>query len=39
MRIVGIIATAIVAVVALLGVVIGVRSIDDMKRYLRMRSM
>jgi hypothetical protein len=39
MRIVGIIATTIAAVAVLLGVVIGARSIDDIRRYLRMRSM
>ena len=39
MRIVGIIATSIAAIALLLGVVIGVRSIDDVRRYLRMRSM
>ena len=39
MRIVGIIATSVAAVVVLLGVVIGARSIDDIRRYLRMRSM
>jgi hypothetical protein len=39
MRIVGIIATSVAAIVVLLGVVIGVRSIDDVRRYLRMRSM
>jgi hypothetical protein len=39
MRTIGIIATGIVGAVALLGVVIGIRSVGDIKRYLRMRSM
>lgn len=39
MATVGAIATAIVAVVAAIGVYIGVRSVPDMRRYLRMRRM
>jgi hypothetical protein len=39
MEIVGVIATVVVAVVVLGGVVIGVRSIPDMRRYLRIRHM
>ncbi len=39
MRTVGIITTVVVCIVALFGVLIGVRSISDVKRYLRMRSM
>ena len=39
MRTIGIITTAIVGAVAVVGVLIGLRSIGDMKRYLRMRSM
>ena len=39
MRIVGIIATSLVGVVALVGVAVGIRSTPDIKRYLRIRSM
>ena len=39
MRTIGIITTGIVALVALIGVVLGLRSISDMRRYLRIRSM
>ena len=39
MRTVGIITTVVVAGIALVGVAVGVRSISDVKRYLRMRSM
>jgi hypothetical protein len=39
MRTIGIITTVVVGAVALFGVVIGVRSLDDVRRYLRMRSM
>jgi hypothetical protein len=39
MKTIGIIATGFVGAVALLGVAIGLRSIGDMKRYLKMRSM
>ena len=39
MRTVGIIATAIAGAVALLAVVLGVRSVPDARRYLRMRQM
>ncbi|WP_372489533.1 DUF6893 family small protein [Candidatus Mycolicibacterium alkanivorans] len=39
MEVVGWIATIIVALIVLAGVVIGVRSIPDVQRYLRMRRM
>jgi len=39
MRTVGIITTGFAGVVALFAVVLGIRSVPDMKRYLRMRSM
>ncbi len=39
MRTIGIITTGVVGAVALVGVLIGVRSISDVRRYLRMRSM
>lgn len=39
MRTIGINATDIVGLVALIGVVVGFRSISDVRRYLRMRSM
>ncbi len=39
MRVVGIIATCVTGAVALLGVVVGVRSVPDVKRYLSIRSM
>ncbi len=39
MRSIGIMATAIVGTIAVGAVAIGVRSIPDIKRYLKMRSM
>jgi hypothetical protein len=39
MKTIGIVATGLVAVVALVGAVVGLRSIGDIKRYLKMRSM
>ncbi len=39
MRTVGIITTLLAGLVALLAVAVGVRSIPDIRRYLRMRSM
>ena len=39
MAVVGWIATSFVAIVVLAGVVIGVRSIPDVQRYMRMRHM
>lgn len=39
MRIVGFVATGVVAVVAIVGAAVGVRSIADVKRYLRIRKM
>ncbi len=39
MRTVGIIFTALVGLFVVLGLFVGVRSVPDIKRYLRMRSM
>lgn len=39
MRTVGIITTVAVGLLAVFGVVLGVRSVPDVQRYLRMRSM
>ena len=39
MRTVGIITTSVIGLGALLGVLLGVRSAPDVRRYLRMRSM
>lgn len=39
MAVVGWIATTVVAIVVVAGVVIGVRSIPDVQRYMRMRHM
>ncbi len=39
MRTVGIIFTSFVGLLVLLGLFVGVRSIPDLRRYLRMRSM
>ncbi len=39
MRIVGIIATSAAGLAALVGVAVGIRSVPDVKRYLRIRSM
>jgi len=39
MDVIGWIATIVVALIVLAGVVIGVRSIPDVQRYLRMRHM
>ncbi|MDQ1643475.1 MAG: hypothetical protein QOJ90_2826 [Actinomycetota bacterium] len=39
MRTIGIITTGFVGVLALVAVVLGIRSVPDMKRYLKMRSM
>lgn len=39
MKSLGMITTVVVGAAALLGAVVGVRSIPDLKRYLRMRSM
>ena len=39
MRIVGIVTTGIAAVIALGGVVVGIRSIPDVRRYLKIREM
>ncbi len=39
MRVVGLLATGLVAVGVVVSAVVGVRSISDVKRYLRMRNM
>lgn len=39
MRTVGIITTGVAGLFALFAVALGIRSVPDMKRYLRMRSM
>lgn len=39
MRAIGIVTTIVVGVGAALGAVLGVRSVPDVKRYLRIRSM
>lgn len=39
MRAIGILTTGVLAAVALFGVVLGVRSVPDVRRYLRMRAM
>lgn len=39
MRTIGIITTGFFGLIALLGLLIGVRSVPDIRRYLRMRSM
>jgi hypothetical protein len=39
MRTVGIITTSVIGIVAVVGAVVGLRSLGDFKRYLRMRGM
>jgi xanthosine utilization system XapX-like protein len=39
MSIVGEVALAVIALVVLIGLVVGVRSIPDVRRYLKIRSM
>lgn len=39
MKVIGIVATSIVGLLALIGVAVGVRSLPEVKRYLRIRSM
>jgi hypothetical protein len=39
MRIVGIVTTTVGGLVAVLAVLLGVRSVPDLRRYLRIRSM
>jgi hypothetical protein len=39
MRVIGMAATAVVAAIAALGVIVGIRSAPDIKRYLKMRQM
>jgi hypothetical protein len=39
MRTIGIITTGLVGIVAVVGAIVGLRSIGDFKRYLKMRGM
>jgi hypothetical protein len=39
MKTIGIITTGLVGLVAALGVLVGIRSVPDVRRYLRMRAM
>ena len=39
MRTIGLLTTAVAAGVAVIGAVVGIRSIPDIKRYLKIRSM
>jgi len=39
MRVIGMAATAVVAAIAAIGVIVGIRSAPDIKRYLKMRQM
>ncbi len=39
MRTVGIITTGVAGLLAVLGLVVGIRSVPDVRRYARMRSM
>jgi len=39
MKTIGIITTGLVGLVAALGVLVGIRSVPDIRRYLRMRAM
>lgn len=39
MRLFGIIAAGIAGTAGMVGVILGIRSVPDLKRYLRMRSM
>lgn len=39
MKVIGIVATGIVGLFALIGIAVGIRSIPEVKRYFRMRSM
>ena len=39
MRTIGIITTSVIVLVVLVGVVVGIRSVPDIKRYLHIRSM
>jgi hypothetical protein len=39
MRTIGIITTGLVGLVAVVGAIVGLRSLGDFKRYLRMRGM
>ena len=39
MKTVGIIATSVVGLVTLLGIAVGIRSVPDLRRYLRIRAM
>ena len=39
MRFIGMAATGVVAAIAAIGVIVGIRSAPDIKRYLKMRQM
>ena len=39
MRVIGMAATFVVAAIAAIGVIVGIRSAPDIKRYLKMRQM
>ena len=39
MKVIGLITVIIVALVVLIGVIVGVRSIPDIRRYLKIRAM
>ncbi len=39
MRIIGIFATSLVALLAIFGILLGLRSVPDVRRYFRIRSM
>lgn len=39
MRIIGIITTSLVALLAIFGILLGFRSVPDVRRYFRIRSM
>ena len=39
MRVIGMAATVVVAAIAAIGVIVGIRSAPDIKRYLKMRQM
>jgi hypothetical protein len=39
MRIIGIITTSLVALLAIFGILLGLRSVPDVRRYFRIRSM
>lgn len=39
MRFLGIITTGVIGLIAVLGVLVGIRSVPDIRRYFRIRSM